>query len=109
MRYPQTPDGRYFVVKGQLWRCSNPALEPEIRQTLVNDLMHARADVKRALQTADKTAETDARRRVHAAKVSLGERGPVWWDDNAPDYNRRKAVNTPYREWFENLPVETPP
>lgn len=24
--YPTTPDGRYFVVKGQLWRCTNPSL-----------------------------------------------------------------------------------
>ena len=22
-RYPVTPDGRYFVVRGTLWRCSN--------------------------------------------------------------------------------------
>lgn len=22
---PTTPDGRYFVVNGRLWRCSNPA------------------------------------------------------------------------------------
>ena len=25
-RYPVTPDGRYFVVRGRLWRCANPAL-----------------------------------------------------------------------------------
>lgn len=24
---PVTPDGRYFVVKGQLWRCSNSGLD----------------------------------------------------------------------------------
>ena len=24
--YPTTPDGRYFVVRGRLWRCSNPNL-----------------------------------------------------------------------------------
>ena len=39
--YPQTPDGRYFVVRGRLWRTSNPALVPERRQGLVNDLMSA--------------------------------------------------------------------
>ena len=39
MRYPVTPDGRYFVV-----------------------------------------------------------RGPVWWEDGAPDYNRRLLKNTPYSE-----------
>ncbi len=24
--YPNTPDGRYFVVRGRLWRSSNPPL-----------------------------------------------------------------------------------
>lgn len=24
--YPVTPDGRYFVVRGRLWRRSNPGL-----------------------------------------------------------------------------------
>ena len=48
----------------------------------------------------------EARKKVDAAKRGLGERGPVWWTDGAPDYNRHMAVNTPYREWFENLPAE---
>ncbi|WP_411338867.1 hypothetical protein V6U71_13040 [Sphingopyxis sp. J-6] len=37
------------------------------------------------------------------SKGGLGERGPVWWDDGAPDYNRRMAVNTPYAQWFEDV------
>ena len=37
------------------------------------------------------------------AKVGLGERGPVWWGDGAPDYNRHLAKNTPYAEWFAGL------
>lgn len=40
--HPVTPDGRYFVVKGQLWRCSNPSLEEDVRQRLVDALMAAR-------------------------------------------------------------------
>lgn len=36
-----------------------------------------------------------ARALVDKAKVALGERGPVWWDDASPDYNRHKAINTP--------------
>jgi hypothetical protein len=36
---------------------------------------------------------------VHAAKVALGERGPVWWADGAPDLNRRLVRNTPYADW----------
>jgi len=41
-----------------------------------------------------------ARAAVHAAKVTLGERGPVWWSDGAPDYSRYLAKNTPYAAWY---------
>lgn len=44
-----------------------------------------------------------ARAEVDAAKVALGERGPVWWRDGAPDLNRRLARNTDYAEWFAAL------
>jgi hypothetical protein len=44
-----------------------------------------------------------ARARVEAVKQALGERGPVWWDDGAPDLNRKRAKNTPYAEWFAEL------
>jgi hypothetical protein len=40
---------------------------------------------------------------VDAAKRALGERGPVWWTDGAPDLNRRMAKGTPYAEWFAGL------
>lgn len=39
-----------------------------------------------------------ARKEVDAVKVALGERGPVWWEDGAPDMNRHLAKNTPYAE-----------
>ncbi len=45
----------------------------------------------------------EARAAVDAAKVALGERGPVWWDDGAPDYNRCMAKNTPYADWAISL------
>ena len=41
------------------------------------------------------------RAAVDAAKRALGERGPVWWTDGAPDLNRRLARNTPYAGWHE--------
>lgn len=102
--YPNTPDGRYFVVKGRLWRTSNPDLAPDVRQALVNQLMTARRQVGVALKAGDKTAERAARADVDAAKHGLGERGPVWWTDGAPDMNRKMAVNTPYADWFAALP-----
>jgi hypothetical protein len=104
MQHPDTPDGRYFVVRGRLWRCANPALSSEDRDRLVRDLMKARAAVGRAKRRGDADMECSARRRVHEAKVALGERGPVWWSDAAPDFNRHLVKNTPYRDWYSALP-----
>lgn len=94
---PRTPDGRYIVVDGVLWRATRPDLTDDARQQLVNALMTARRAVARA---SDETEMKAARAAVNAAKVALGERGPVWWDDGAPDLNRRKITNTPYADWW---------
>lgn len=101
--HPVTPDGRYFVVRGRLWRRSNPALPEAERARHVAALMHARRAVAQARHRGDADAERAARAQVDAAKHALGERGAPWWDDGAPDYNRRMARNTPYRAWFEGL------
>lgn len=102
--YPRTPDGRYFVVKGRLWRTSNPHLPPDEREVLVKRLMDARRAVGRAKKAGDEDSERAARARVDEAKRGLGERGPVWWTDGAPDFNRRMAKNTPYAHWYVALP-----
>ena len=99
--HPRTPDGRYFVVRGRLWRLSNPALTAEARDALVRALMSARRAVRNARGDGDEQA--CARAKVDAAKRALGERGPPWWTDGAPDYNRRMARNTPYAEWVASL------
>ena len=83
-------------MRGRLWRTSNPNLSDTLRESLVRDLMKARRDVAAAKRENDVELEKDARARVHEAKVALGERGPVWWDDGAPDYNRHLVKNTPY-------------
>jgi hypothetical protein len=101
--HPHTPDGRYFVVKGRLWRTSNPGLAPDVRQALVNELMQARRQVGVALKAGDATAERTARDAVDAAKHALGERGPVWWTDGTPDFNRKMVANTPYADWYAGL------
>jgi hypothetical protein len=100
---PVTPDGHYFVVKGQLWRCTNPTLDEEQRTLLVNELMSARRAVKTANSAEDQAQLKAARARVQTAKVALGERGPVWWEDGSPDFNRYKAANTPYADWYLSL------
>lgn len=96
-----TPDGRYIVVRGRLWRAANPALPEDERTRWTAALMEARRAVAAAKRAADATAERRARRAVQRAKVALGERGAVWWSDGAPDYNRRLARNTPYAAWYE--------
>ena len=103
MRHPVTPDGRYFVVRGRLWRNSNPALPEETRASLTKQLMAARRAVASALKSQDADALKVARQTVDGAKHALGERGPVWWGDGATDYNRRMARNTPYAAWHAAL------
>ncbi|NNJ27505.1 hypothetical protein [Alienimonas chondri] len=103
MEHPVTPDGRYFVVRGRLWRRSDPSLSEERRQALVNELMAARRAVGVAKRAEDADTLKAARAAVNEAKTNLGERGPVWWTDGAPDLNRHMAKNTPYAEWFAAL------
>jgi hypothetical protein len=98
-----TPDGRYFVVRGRLWRMSNPHLSDTTREELVRELMAARRAVGVAKRARDRAGEDAAHARVDLAKQRLGERGPVWWTDGAPDYNRHLARTTPYASWFESL------
>ena len=103
------PDGRYFVVRGRLWRTANPALPETERARQVRKLMRARRDVGVARRDGNADLMRRARRRVQEAKVALGERGPVWWDDGSPDYNRHLARNTPYAAWYAALaPAEAP-
>lgn len=104
MHYPVTPDGRYFVVRGRLWRCTDPDLGEDARTALTRQLMAARRAKRSALAAEDPVAVGVAKAAVDAAKCGLGERGAVWWTDGAPDYNRHMARNTPYADWFAALP-----
>ncbi len=82
---------------------TNPALSEETQAMLRRDLM-AGWRAKRKAQLADdlfsiRIAKID----IDCTKQMLGERGPVWWDDGAPDYNRYLAKNTPYKSWEQSL------
>lgn len=98
-----TPDSRYIVVRGRLWRRANPMLSDAEQQVLVDRLMDARRAVGRALRSGNAADLAAARAEVDAAKVGLGERGPVWWNDGSPDLTRHMARNTPYADWFASL------
>ena len=109
-----TPDRRYIIVRDRLWRTANPALAPEQREALVARLMTARRAVQ-AAKRAERAGAAEAgaalaaaRAEVNAAKIGLGERGPVWWDDGAPDLNRKLACNTPYADWYAALSAGEP-
>lgn len=61
-------------------------------------------EARRALRrNAPQEGRAAARQQVDDAKRGLGERGPVWWADGAPDYNRKLVRNTPYARWFASL------
>jgi hypothetical protein len=97
----ETPDGRYIIVRGRLWRKANPHLPEDERKRLVSELMSARRAVKEAADDPDRLRA--AGKAVDTAKVALGERGPVWWTDGAPDLNRHLARTTEYAEWYADV------
>lgn len=103
-KYPHTPDGRYFVAGGKLWRCADPRLTPAGRKALTKNLMDARRKVKE-VQGNEKLLRA-ARARVNSAKTALGERGPVWWTDGAPDETMKHPAKSSYAEWWDGLPDE---
>ncbi len=107
-KYPVTPDGHYFLVRGRLGRCTNPKLSPATRQEHVRALMAGRRAVRAATEAGDTAALRAARQQVQNAKVGLGERGPPWWGQDAATFDRRLARNTPYRAWAQALAPKSP-
>ena len=100
-----TRDDRYLIVRDRLWRATNPHLPAEVRAALVKDLMDARREIKLAGRNGSEQRLATARAAVNAAKISLGERGSVWWTDGAKDFNRHLVKNTSYAEWYASLDV----
>lgn len=100
-KYPVTLDGHYFVVRGRLWRCTNPALSKEEREEHTKTLMDARRHMRK---DQPENVRSEAKTRVQEAKVALGERGPVWWSASEGEVcDRKMAKNTTYRDWFDSL------
>lgn len=108
MKYPVTPDGHYFIVRGRLWRCTNPALAPSHRSELQKELMSARRAMS-ARSRAKSSAEDvqRAKEKVQDAKVALGERGPPWWEEKKGEggqvVDRKMVWNSPYKSWWDGL------
>ena len=80
--HPTTPDGRYFVVRGRLWRTSNPSLDPARRQELVDELMEllqedaaalkCLTEVSRAREIAAEGTSADRQRAALAKARDAG-------------------------------------
>jgi hypothetical protein len=102
-QHPVTPDGRYFVVRGKLWRMPNPNIPAAKKSILVRELMKARGAVRSAKLAGNQVDEAAAHRAVDTVKRELGERGPVWWMDGAPDLNRQPVKNSVYAKWYSGL------
>ena len=98
-----TPDGRYIVVQGRLWRAANPSLPAQAKVRHMRDLLNGRRALKAAKNAVDEAAIAAARAVIREAEVGLGERGPVWWRDGAPDLNRYLVKNTPYADWYSSV------
>lgn len=100
----ETPDGRYFVSRGRLWRQSDPRLGASQRRAGIKKLMQARMADRRASDEEERAA---AREAIEAAKRALGERGPVWWTDGAPDETGLHPGRSRYADWWRSLDPET--
>lgn len=87
-------------VGPRLWRAANPLLGDAELSRLTSELMSASRAVRDARNDADMA---QARERVHAAKIALGERGLPWWVDGSADLNRRLVKGTCYADWWASL------
>jgi hypothetical protein len=96
----KTPDGRYHVVQGRLWRAGNPSLPVDAKVRFTRELLNARRAMKVAKLANDEVAIAAARTAISVAQLGLGERGEVWWKDGAPDLNRQMIRNTHYVGWY---------
>jgi hypothetical protein len=94
MPYPVTPDDRYFVVKGRLWRCTGPVLSGDLKERLVADLMRARRQKATAMRSNDSEKVEAARQAIDVAKEKLGEEG-VFGGRTGLLTNRFLVKNTP--------------
>jgi hypothetical protein len=101
---PETPDGRYFVARGRLWRKGDPSLSDSTRRAAIKALMQARHAEGQAINDAERRAARDA---ITAAKCRLGEAGSVWWDDGSPDESGLHPADSRYRDWWHALDAES--
>ncbi|RVK98877.1 hypothetical protein CN151_23450 [Sinorhizobium meliloti] len=57
----ETPDGRYIIVRGRLWRKANPRLPKKVRKRLVLELMSASRALKDIAGDPERVSESGLR------------------------------------------------
>ena len=67
-----TPDGRYLVIQGRLWRAPNPALPAHAKVQCMRELLNGRRALKAAKASGDEDAIATARKQVARAQVGQG-------------------------------------
>ncbi len=67
---------------------------------MIKQLMQARMAARAA---ADEAGQQAAAEQVQAAKVALGEAGPVWWDDGTADVSGLAPDATVYADWWQTV------
>jgi hypothetical protein len=90
-----TPDGRYLIVRGRLWRTANPGLSAQERERLVHELMDARRAVKVAKAAGSSDDLSKARRAVRLGSASGGR------------FGGRTAPKTSIATWSATLPTQS--
>lgn len=84
-----TDDEKWLIVTGRRWRRTDPGLEPRVVEELKSHLGAARNAVGKAKKAGAEDDLAEARRRVNAAKIGLGERGDYWWEKAIEDRRAR--------------------
>lgn len=91
-----TPDGRYIIVRGRLWRATNPSLDEAERIRWV----HALQDARRRIKVAWLHVFSYLIGRSALCKLKTGGWAKVVKDDAAALRDARKqvwpGVNTPF-------------
>ena len=87
-----TPDGRYFVVRGRLWRRANPNAPAEKRDALVRELMAAQRAVKAGLASGNPGELALARKAVDVAKIALVDGRRTRSESSKSEWQRLRGV-----------------
>ena len=71
LKHPVTPDGRYFVVRGKLWRMANPNLTCGAVRTCCAQAVAAAGESVAAIMKPLNRTEAAIRNRARTLKIKF--------------------------------------